>query len=127
MEPKSNYLKPEWWRDWLEKIFPENIGYRHITHEVHRNGFQTMHWYKSGDVFFSLYCNKGSRPNYYVKIAVEDGAYLEKVFDLENAETEIQFIEALANPELLPLCINTPYATPFIVHQLKNYKKANSQ
>lgn len=120
MEPKSDYLKPEWWRDWLEKTFPEDHGYKRIPWDNSHNGWLSTHWYKCGDIFFSLSCNKGSRPIYYVKISGEEGAYLERTFDLEDSETEIQFIEALAKPELLPLCINTPYATPFIVHQLKS-------
>lgn len=114
---KSFLLLQKFWWTWLENNFtflgrlnifsePSPISISspfQIQKKINPNEFR---WYASDVVLLGYkYCER-RRPlfwayNPHTKISVL------REFNMEEAERELQILEALANPDLLPLCLNT--------------------
>lgn len=130
---ENQYLNKTWWMNWLKNIFPENHGTYNPAWGA-KSSAQTSHfispephWYKSGIFIFGItYASATSKwPTEkepgppFVTIRVLGRPDLGLDFLLKLTEDEISFIEALANPDLLPLCVNINWAQPIIEYYFK--------
>lgn len=115
---EHEFLNKKWWWGWLEKNF-EFLGGLNLSEQGNDVHFTEAHqfiqhfqfrWYKSAVAFVGYrYCEK-KRPQFWVK---RDKINVIISFNLEDSERELQILEALSKPDLLPLCLNT-WAEPFV-------------
>lgn len=119
----KKYLEKEWWLRKLPELFPENYGTPEPDWDLQLeyDEFLNTHWYKNG--FFLLgitYGKKHHPPFLSIRVIGQPDLTVKHPFNMQSAEDEISFIESLANPDLLPLCVNISQAQPFIEYYFKN-------
>lgn len=105
----SDYLEYDWWHKWLGETFPEYHGSPDPSWVINRSSIMNVRdyvWYKSNVAVLGYMNLYRARPIFSVFIPETNYSFM-RIFHMEEAERELQILEALAKPELLPLCIST--------------------
>jgi len=128
----EKYLVFEWWQNFLTGIFPERPGSPDPSWHLRKGepiwaGFNAWNfqWYKS-DVVVLGYMHKEKVMPFFWIYAIEDpDSSMIRDFNRKDSERELQILEALAKPELLPLCMNT-WAGPFMINYFRRIQQQTS-
>lgn len=125
---KTNYISPflkiDFWVSHLEKLYgkPASLNRRKIDIvEPLRSLFSYYSWNSFVIGFFQSEDRK--RPLFYIlykPVPTEKGYIFKYFLDFENINIFMDFLEAIKNPSLLPLCINFEPANEIISAALKD-------
>lgn len=128
----SKYLVNKWWTNWLREQFPYFVGTPDLSWGIKESYQERMQeaigvniwdyqWYKSDVAAFGYRYLQQTRPYLWVFVP-ETKLSLLRTFRLEDAEEDIQIIEAIANPKLLPLCLHT-WAKPVVIDYFERIQR----
>lgn len=138
-----SYLSNVWWNGWLGKTFPTYYGFPNSLWGIKIHNFNLLHyrfsdyyrfsdsskyedpfkysWYSSEVAAVGYKYKKLKRPDFWIFIP-ESKLSIFHEFNMEDAENDLQILEAISNPTLLPLCLNS-WAEPVMVNYFNRKKE----